>query len=186
MIKYIKFLWSLLRHKWFVLVGGLRCGAPIIQLVLHDWSKFLPSEFIAYSQNFYGGESPNDHKHTNDFDVAWNFHQKRNRHHWQRWVLLNGDEPQINPLPMPERYVREMIADWLGASMAYTGSWNVSKWLNKNGPKMILHQDTINIVNDVLFELGYVLTDNCDWSWANNDGRNKKAGNALPATNRSL
>jgi len=168
MSKYIKFLWSLLRHKWFVLVGGLRCRAPIIQLILHDWSKFTPLEFIAYSKNFYGDGSPNDREHTSAFDVAWNHHQKRNRHHWQYWVLINdSDDPPINPLPlpMPERFVREMVADWMGASKTYTDSWNMTEWLNQNGHKMRLHNDTINTINDVLFELGYVLTDNCNWSF---------------------
>lgn len=47
------------------------------------------------------------------------------------------------PMPMPERYVREMVADWMGASRAYTGSWDMVDWLEKNLPRMDLHPVTV-------------------------------------------
>jgi len=68
-------------------------------------------------------------------------------------------------LPMPERYVREMVADFLGSSKVYTGGWNIAAWLNENGPKMILHSTTHARLVDVMLELHYACTDNCDWSW---------------------
>ena len=67
--------------------------------LLHDLSKFLPSEFLPYACYFYGPRArvgalrdgtgyykPTD---TGDaaFDFAWLLHQKRNDHHWQWWVL---------------------------------------------------------------------------------------------------
>lgn len=57
------------------------------------------------------------------------------------------------PLPMPEKYVREMVADWMGASRAYTGSWDMRSWLDKNLPKMRLHPETRRLVNLVLSEV---------------------------------
>jgi hypothetical protein len=44
----------LARHKYFVFIAGLRTGAPLWRLVIHDWSKFLPSEWLPYSRKFYG------------------------------------------------------------------------------------------------------------------------------------
>jgi hypothetical protein len=42
------------RHKYFVFLAGLQTGAPLWRLVIHDWSKFLPSEWLPYSKKFYG------------------------------------------------------------------------------------------------------------------------------------
>jgi FMN phosphatase YigB (HAD superfamily) len=56
---------------------------------------------------------------------------------------------------MPEKYAREMIADWLGASKAYTGSWDMTDWLNKNYNKIIVHKNTHAFIQKVLREIGY-------------------------------
>ena len=45
-------------------------------------------------------------------------------------------------LPMPEHFVREMVADWAGAGRAITGSWEVSAWYAKNKEKIVLHPKT--------------------------------------------
>jgi hypothetical protein len=44
---------KLLKHKWCVFQAAWRLGIPWLGLI-HDWSKFLPREFIAYAQWFYG------------------------------------------------------------------------------------------------------------------------------------
>jgi hypothetical protein len=66
---------------------------------------------------------------------------------------------------MPETYVREMVADWMGASRAYTGSWDMTEWLAAQGPGIgeRIHSDTIDKVQSILAELGYVFTDNALW-----------------------
>lgn len=84
MKKYFRYFWSLLRHKWFVGIECLREGL-FWRGIIHDWSKFLPDEFIPYANFFYG-----DKKVWKDrFDLAWNRHQKRHDHHWQFWLLTN-------------------------------------------------------------------------------------------------
>jgi hypothetical protein len=71
---------------------------------------------------------------------------------------------------MSETYLREMVADWLGASLAYTGSWDMSPWLNRHLSKMKLHTETRTILNEVLSSIGYGYLDNSsqlallDWS----------------------
>lgn len=204
---YLQYLWSVVRHKWFVFVEACRLGVPWLGLI-HDLSKFLPDEFVPYARHFYGNypscdELRGDWRYTytgltkedvkREFDIAWLQHQKRNRHHWQYWVLMNDDpKPErwtiqemsiesppilscdnqpllwceydhgdnaihskanrvlrdicaqlnkIDPLPMPDRYRKEMLADWHGAGRAY-GNKNTQQWYSKNHYKIALHQET--------------------------------------------
>ena len=104
-LKYLKYL---IRHKWFVFLSGLKTGAPIGRLIIHDWSKFLPDEWIPYARYFYNYEGQIPHSIQEDFDKAWLLHQRRNKHHWQYWVLLQ-DDGQIKTIQMPEKYIKEMV-----------------------------------------------------------------------------
>ena len=140
---YLNFLWSLLRHKWFVFVECCRLGIPWLG-VIHDWTKFSPSEFIPYARWFYGGQREDKAA----FDVAWLHHQKRNRHHWQYWLLVNDDGHYITDpyskywtMSMPDRYRREMLADWRGAGRSY-GNPDTTAWYKANRRNIILHFET--------------------------------------------
>ena len=53
MSPYIKYFKAVMRHKWYVFLEARKLGIPWLGLI-HDLSKFLPSEFIAYSKQFYG------------------------------------------------------------------------------------------------------------------------------------
>lgn len=139
-------------HKWFVLLAGRRIGVPLWQLIVHDWSKFTPAEAPHYGRQFFGdGQDPLG------FSRAWNNHQKRNKHHWEYWVMVTGHNRggyrDGAPLPMPERYAREMVADWLGAARAYEGKWPVSLagwwWWQTNFERINLHPDTRRLALDV-------------------------------------
>lgn len=142
---HLKYLSYVLRHKWFVLLAGRKLGVPLIQLLLHDWSKFLPSEWFPYARYFYasGTKAP--------FDVAWNHHQKRNPHHWQYWVL-KPDQGHAYSLKMPERYAREMVADWVGAGRAITGKIDVAAWYGKNRSIIDLHPETRELVEELIHD----------------------------------
>lgn len=162
MKKHINYLKYLVRHKWFVLVAGLRTGAPLWRLIIHDWSKFLPSEWFPYVDYFYGEKlsdekvmenwrreqavlgyrmSPSNEMRKAAFDKAWLHHQHRNPHHWQHWVLRE-DSGETVALWMPEHFIREMVADWAGAGRAITGKWEVAEWYSKNRHKMALSATT--------------------------------------------
>ena len=54
MNKFFKYLSYIIRHKYYVLVAGLKVRAPLFRLIIHDWSKFLPYEFAPYMNYFYG------------------------------------------------------------------------------------------------------------------------------------
>lgn len=147
---YWRYWRYLLRHKWFVLLAGLHIKAPLWRLLIHDWSKFLPSEFFPYARFFYGfarGEQPPEVQAA--FDRAWLFHQHRNPHHWQFWVLQQ-DDGVLKVVSMPERLVREMVADWMGAGRAITGRWEVREWYAKNQDKIHLHYATRELVEKLI------------------------------------
>jgi hypothetical protein len=144
-------------HKWFVFHAGLVTGAPLWRLIIHDWSKLLPSEWPAYRNHFYPPQFAGDkrlHYTTKAggqraFDEAWNLHLHRNAHHWQYWVTTNDDGTFL-ALPIPEPFVREMVADWWGAGKAITGQWDAVSWYIKNGEVMKLHPETRELVVQIL------------------------------------
>jgi hypothetical protein len=41
-MKHVRYLSYVVRHKWFVLLAGIKTGAPLWRLLIHDWSKFAP------------------------------------------------------------------------------------------------------------------------------------------------
>lgn len=145
---HICYLSYVLRHKWFVFVAGLRVGAPLWALIIHDWSKFTPAEWGAYVHAFYAPDGSNQYKPSLAFDVAWNHHQKINPHHWQYW-LLTMDAGDTRPLPMPERYIREMVADWMGAGRAL-GKPDVIGWYQAGKDQRTLHPETRLQVEEIL------------------------------------
>lgn len=150
--------WSYLRyvlaHKWYVLVACRFWNVPnwLWVGVLHDLSKFFQSEWTPYVRYFYRPDgSPVRRRDENghyqlptsdrEFNEAWNLHQKRNKHHWQFWTLLK-DDGTVLALPIPERYAREMLADWMGAGQAqgHPGTLeSMGRWYRANRDKMVLH-----------------------------------------------
>jgi len=139
------------RHKWFVLLAGLRVRAPIWRLLVHDWSKLTRSEWTPYVRSFYGPWAYADRPAAvvAAFDAAWLHHQHANPHHWQHWVLRE-DSGATKVLRMPERLVREMVADWMGAGRAITGRWDVATWYASNRDKILLHDATRARVEELI------------------------------------
>jgi hypothetical protein len=164
-----RYLGYVLRHKWFVFLECTREGMPWRGLV-HDLSKFRPSEFIPYANHFHGrfralaaAEGKNGlgyYKPTDTgdpaFDHAWFLHQKRNTHHWQYWIMpvdLGG----IKALEMPAKCMVEMLADWVGAGRAQgtrrPGDDHYQptrRWYAVNQHKMTLHKRTREFVEHLM------------------------------------
>ena len=136
-IPTLKYLWLTCKHKYFVFKAGRITGAPIWRLVIHDWTKFTPAEAPHYGRQFFGDQSDPE-----GFSLAWLHHQRNNPHHWEYWVPVTGHNRggyrDLEPLPMPDWAVREMIADWMGAGRAYEGKWPTSDWpwLVENWPSI--------------------------------------------------
>jgi hypothetical protein len=145
---YLKNFFEIWKHKWFVFCAGLKTRAPLWQLLWHDMSKFSPSEFPHYARKFHGGDTD-----PMGFGLAWLHHENANPHHWGYWIPRSGRYTN-KPLEMPERYVREMVADWLGASRSYEGEWPVSittwNWFMNSFAGIVMHENTQVRVLEIL------------------------------------
>ena len=149
----------MVRHKWYVMIECFKVSL-YWQGITHDLSKLLPSEFIPYANYFYGDKKEKRdktgyYKPTNtgdkDFDFAWLLHQKRNKHHWQWWILPE-DGGGIIILDMPIKYRKEMLCDWRGASKAQGYGDNTEGWYGKNKNKMVLSVETRDWIEGILEE----------------------------------
>lgn len=137
-----------LRHKWEVFRAGVKLGVPIYRLILHDWTKFFPTEWGAYTDFFYEKRRGSvTEETTRRFRYAWLHHIHKNDHHWQHWVMINGEN---KPLAMPETAIREMVADWVGAGRAQ-GTPNTLLWYHDQYTTIQLHQQTRIRVEELLF-----------------------------------
>lgn len=151
MKKHLRYLSYVCRHKWFVFRAGLKTGAPLWRLIIHDWSKFTPAEWNPYVQSFYSGRPREETKEI--FQRGWLHHLHKNPHHWLHWVLMHEDGTR-SAFEMPRSIVREMVADWMGAGRAITGHWDIEDWYNKSKDHMLLHPMTKLYVEHILTVLG--------------------------------
>ena len=180
-MKHLKYLSYILRHKWYVSVACRERGF-IAAGIFHDMSKFLPSEFFPYAQHFYGKEEKNCYNcvhqiwasqcdttgsgigqgeqaskcidySTKEFDFAWLLHQKRNRHHWQWWILPE-DDGDFKILEMQDRYIQEMYCDWVGANLAqgHGGRVGVVEWYQAHKDKMQLGSNTRKKIEELVYQ----------------------------------
>jgi hypothetical protein len=145
--------------------------------ITHDLSKFLPSEFIPYMYYFYGENIPfgkypwftygyygNIATREQGFDFAWLIHQKRNRHHWQWWVLKQ-DDGEVKVFQMDFNSILEMVIDWYSCGKALGKQSpkddkfaETRKWYHKAQETMILHKETKRIIEEYIgYRLGGVL-----------------------------
>ena len=151
MMKHLKYLKYVLTHKWWVLVGCWELGVPLLGL-LHDLSKFGWAEWPAYAENFFGDKKKGytnarststihrDTEKPSAFTLAWHHHRSVNKHHWGYWVNFHRDL-SLYAMPMPDKYVREMVADWWGAGKAQ-GKDDLWDYWMKEGGSMLLHPET--------------------------------------------
>ena len=112
---------TVVRHRHKVFIHCCRVGIPVRGL-LHDLSKFSPTEFIPGVRFFLGTRSPNEEERaTFGHSLAWMHHKGRNRHHFEYWTDYNPETKQISPVKMPIRFVKEMFCDRVAASKIYQG-----------------------------------------------------------------
>lgn len=146
----IAYLQSLCDHVMNVRIAGQSLDVEVLQLKIHDYSKFSIAEFPHYARNFFGGKGDID-----GFTRAWLHHVHHNEHHWQHWIFPDGYAPagssvENGIVKMDNRWLLEMVADWMGSSRTYTGSWDMTDWLGKNLPKIKLHSESWAALKSVL------------------------------------
>jgi len=72
---------------------------------------------------YYNGKhSPTeDERRENGCSLAWMHHKGRNRHHWEYWTDFNVQMKCYMPVPVPNRFLAEMLCDRVAASKIYKG-----------------------------------------------------------------
>lgn len=109
------------KHKYLVMKGCFRVGL-IWQGLTHDLSKFSPTEFLAGVRYYQGTRSPNAReRELFGYSPAWMHHKGRNKHHFEYWTDLIPGTKQYGPVPMPNRYLAEMVMDRIAACKTYQG-----------------------------------------------------------------
>ena len=108
---FIGHLRTILHHKKLVRHYCFKAGL-YKQGIMHDWSKYSPTEFIQGVKYYQGGKrSPNyGEKIAKGYSSAWLHHKGRNRHHFEYWIDMAIDPHEgLQGMPMPTRYIIEMF-----------------------------------------------------------------------------
>ena len=127
--------------------------------LLHDLGKLNPISFLAYARHFYAADGS---KRTDPFEPLGNWsdhaflwayrrHTTGSRHHYQHYVITD-ERGTHYVLPMPEARVREMVADWAGVARTLRGSLSVEGWWSANRSRLMLHPDTVKLVDRLIAE----------------------------------
>lgn len=115
-------------HKMLVMKGCFQVGL-YKQGLLHDLSKYSPTEFLVGCKYFQGNMSPNNAERLEKgYSSAWLHHKGRNKHHLEYWIDYGTPEkgstgqkdvPGLAGMKMPVKYVVEMYIDRVAASKNY-------------------------------------------------------------------
>ena len=112
---------TITRHRHLVMAGCFRVGL-IWQGLTHDLSKYSPTEFWNGARYYQGTRSPNNaEREEKGFSEAWMHHKGRNRHHYEYWTDISQQTKQYEAVPMPRKYLVEMVMDRRAACMVYQG-----------------------------------------------------------------
>lgn len=147
-------LFRVLKHKYYVFIYCCKLGIPW-QGITHDLSKFSWIEFSEAIKFYDPTKSPIAvAKEKQGYSMAWIHHKGHNPHHCEYWA----DSLSTNPkgLQMPNKYVKELIADYLGAGKVYFGQFftyekELEYW-KKLKTQILIHPTTAETVTTV-FEL---------------------------------
>lgn len=121
MSKLKKHLKTITKHKLLVMKYCFRLGL-YKQGMTHDLSKYMPTELLTGARYYQGTRSPNAcEREAKGYSLAWMHHKGRNRHHYEFWTDYSLETKKMEPMPMPTRFVLEMLADRMAASKVYKG-----------------------------------------------------------------
>ena len=142
-------------HKWLVLCGCFRVGL-YRQGLAHDLSKYTPTEFLVGAKYYQGTRSPNGaEREDKGYSQAWMHHKGRNRHHYEYWTDMNRETKRYESVPMPRKYLVEMVMDRIAACKTYQGKaytdGSALEYYLKSMERNLMHPQTQQ-------ELAFILT----------------------------
>lgn len=144
-----------LHHKWEVMKGCFRVGL-YWQGIVHDLSKFSPTEFGAGIRYFQGTRSPNAReRELFGYSTAWMHHKGRNKHHFEYWTDASSDKKHcLAGKKMPPRYLAEMVMDRIAASKTYKGDAYTNRtaleYLLQGSDHETMHPETYEELKKIL------------------------------------
>ena len=149
---------TITKHRHMVLWNCFRVGL-YRQGLTHDLSKYTLTEFrtgIRYYQD--GKRSPNAaEREICGFSPAWIHHKGRNKHHFEYWTDLNLETQQYGPVPMPTKYLVEMVMDRIAACKVYRGTNYTDaaplEYLERARESGMMHPETLEKLRELLIML---------------------------------
>ena len=137
---------TITHHRFLVMAGCFRVGL-IYQGLTHDLSKYSPTEFWEGARYYQGNRSPNAaEREDKGYSEAWMHHKGRNRHHYEYWTDMNRQTRSYESVPMPKRYLAEMVMDRIAACKTYEGkAYTQASALNyflKSRERELMHPKT--------------------------------------------
>ena len=131
---------TITHHKVLVLRHCFHVGL-YWQGLVHDLSKYSPTEFKVGVQYYQGDRSPNTAERAElGYSTAWMHHKGRNKHHYQYWTDLSLPEKTVI---MPYRYAVEMVCDELAAGITYNGK----NWTKDTQLEYYINKERKNLIN---------------------------------------
>lgn len=150
---------TITHHKLLVMQGCFKVGL-YKQGLLHDMSKYSPSEFLVGIKYYQGTRSPNNaEREALGYSSAWLHHKGRNKHHYEYWIDYSTKEIKggMAPAPMPEKYIVEMLMDRIAACRIYNGKAYTQEdpWIyySKGKEQAPLHPKTKALLEKLLLML---------------------------------
>lgn len=127
------------------------------QGLVHDLSKYSPTEFLVGAQYFQGDRSPNNaEKEAKGYSASWLHHKGRNKHHFEYWIDYTTKPDQLlGGMKMPVRYVVEMCMDRIAACRVYQKEryTNASPWeYHQKGRRVheVMHPESFALLEKLL------------------------------------
>ncbi|MDO4197424.1 MAG: DUF5662 family protein [Erysipelotrichaceae bacterium] len=110
---------TITKHRHLVIIHCFKCGL-YKQGLLHDLSKYSPTEFIPSVRYYQGFQSPIvKEKEIIGYSDCWLHHKGRNRHHWEYWTDRLNEDDHLTCIEMPFNYLLESVCDKIAASKVY-------------------------------------------------------------------
>lgn len=159
--KWLRHLCTVHHHRALVRKYCFKLGL-YRQGLMHDLSKYSPTEFFVGAKYYQGYRSPNTAERLDrGYSSAWLHHKGRNKHHLEYWIdySLQKDGYPLTGMEMPVKYVAEMLCDRIAACRVYQGDayTDASAWqyyesdLRVN--TMIMHPETRELLETMLHML---------------------------------
>lgn len=156
-MKWFAHLRTINHHKWLVMKSCFRLGM-YKQGLLHDLSKYSPTEFLVGVKYYQGTRSPNTaEREDKGYTSAWLHHKGRNKHHLEYWLDYDLNNGGVTGMKMPVKYVVEMFCDRVAASKNYNPDTYEDHfpldYYNRGKSKYLLHPETERLLEKMLVML---------------------------------